>query len=76
MKEKNKSEAKKYIVRVNPEQRVKALLLTGDLEQAAEAAIEHKNENEMNMVLLKCNSAADSVAAEKIERAKVLLLKK
>lgn len=76
MKEKNKSEAKKYIARVNPEQRVKALLLTGDLEQAAEAAIEHKNENEMNMVLLKCNSAADSVAAEKIERAKVLLLKK
>ncbi|XP_040213034.1 vacuolar protein sorting-associated protein 16 homolog isoform X2 [Rana temporaria] len=76
MKEKNKSEAKKYIARVNPEQRVKALLLTGDLEQAAEAAIEHKNENEMNMVLSKCNSAADSVAAEKIERAKVLLLKK
>ncbi|XP_077304844.1 vacuolar protein sorting-associated protein 16 homolog isoform X1 [Lithobates pipiens] len=76
MKEKNKSEAKKYIARVNPEQRVKALLLTGDLEQAAEAAIEHKNENEMNMVLSKCNSTADSVAAEKIERAKVLLLKK
>ncbi|KAM5153135.1 vacuolar protein sorting-associated protein 16 homolog [Mantella aurantiaca] len=73
---KNKTEAKKYIARVNPEQKVKALLLIRDLEQAAEAAIEHKNENEMNMVLLKCNSATDSAAVEKIERAKALLLKK
>ncbi|XP_018427175.1 PREDICTED: vacuolar protein sorting-associated protein 16 homolog, partial [Nanorana parkeri] len=76
MKQNNKSEARKYTARVNPEQRVKALLLTRDLEQAAEAAIEHKNENEMNMVLAKCNPTTDSSALEKIERAKALLLKK
>lgn len=76
MKQNNKLEARKYTARVNPEQRVKALLLTRDLEQAAEVAIEHKNENEMNMVLSKCNSTTDSAAVEKIERAKALLLKK
>nr|DBA20146.1 TPA: hypothetical protein GDO54_015871 [Pyxicephalus adspersus] len=47
-----------------------------DLEQAAEAAIEHKNENEMNLVLSKCNPTTDSAAIDKIERAKTLLLKK
>ncbi|XP_069841442.1 vacuolar protein sorting-associated protein 16 homolog isoform X3 [Dendropsophus ebraccatus] len=76
MKKRNKFEAKKYVIRVNPEQRVKALLLIGDLDQAAEAAIEHKNENEMNMVLSKCSSVPDSSAAEKIEHAKAQLLKK
>ncbi|XP_044158548.1 vacuolar protein sorting-associated protein 16 homolog isoform X2 [Bufo gargarizans] len=76
MKQRNKVEAKKYIARVSPEQRVKAFLLVGDLDQAAEAAIEHKNENEMNMVLSKCSSVTDSSATEKIERAKAQLLKK
>lgn len=76
MKHRNKFEAKKYVARVSPEQRVKAFLLIGDLDQAAEAAIEHKNENEMNMVLSKCSSVTDTTAAEKIERAKAQLLKK
>ncbi|XP_073503935.1 vacuolar protein sorting-associated protein 16 homolog isoform X3 [Phyllobates terribilis] len=76
MKHRNKSEAKKYLARVSPEQRVKAFLLIGDLDQAAETAIEHKNENEMNMVLSKCSSVIGSSAAEKIERAKTQLLKK
>ncbi|XP_073414230.1 vacuolar protein sorting-associated protein 16 homolog [Dendrobates tinctorius] len=76
MKHRNKSEAKKYIARVSPEQKVKAFLLIGDLDQAAETAIEHKNENEMNMVLSKCSSVTGSSTAEKIERAKAQLLKK
>ncbi|XP_069589940.1 vacuolar protein sorting-associated protein 16 homolog [Ranitomeya imitator] len=76
MKHRNKSEAKKYLARVSPEQKVKAFLLVGDLDQAAETAIEHKNENEMNMVLSKCSSVSGSSAAEKIERAKAQLLKK
>ncbi|KAG9466791.1 hypothetical protein GDO78_016105 [Eleutherodactylus coqui] len=76
MKHRNRFEAKKYMARVSPEQRVKALLLIGELDQAAEAAIEHKNENEMNMVLAKCSAVTDSSAADKIERAKATLLKK
>ncbi|KAM4023866.1 vacuolar protein sorting-associated protein 16 homolog [Anomaloglossus baeobatrachus] len=76
MKHLNKSEAKKYLTRVSPEQRVKAFLLIGDLDQATEAAIENKNENEMNMVLSKCSSVTGSSAAEKIEHAKAQLLKK
>lgn len=76
MKHHNKFEAKKYVARVNPEQRVKALLLIGDLDQAAEAAIEHKNDNEMNMVLSKCSSISDNVTAEKINRARAQVLKK
>ncbi|XP_053327350.1 vacuolar protein sorting-associated protein 16 homolog [Spea bombifrons] len=75
MKHQNKFEAKKYIARVSPEQRVKALLLIGDLDQAAEAAIEHKNENEMNMVLSKC-TATDTSTTEKLYRAKAVILKK
>ncbi|XP_063790185.1 vacuolar protein sorting-associated protein 16 homolog isoform X2 [Pseudophryne corroboree] len=76
MKYHNKFEAKKYTARVTPELRVKAFLFVGDLDQAAEAAIEHKNENEMNTVLSKCTSVTDAFVAEKIERAKAQLLKK
>ncbi|XP_068100938.1 vacuolar protein sorting-associated protein 16 homolog isoform X2 [Hyperolius riggenbachi] len=76
MKHRNKLEAKKYTARVSPEQKVKAFLLTGELDHAAETAIEHKNENEMNLVLSKCNSVTDTSTVEKIERAKAQLLKK
>ncbi|XP_075464963.1 vacuolar protein sorting-associated protein 16 homolog isoform X2 [Ascaphus truei] len=76
MKHQNKFEAKKYALRVNPDQRVKAFLLVRDLDQAAEAAIEHKNENEMNLVLSKCTSVTDNLIAEKINRAKAQTLKK
>ncbi|KAE8628373.1 hypothetical protein XENTR_v10007488 [Xenopus tropicalis] len=76
MKHQNKVEAKKYIARVGIEQRVKAFLLVGDLDQAAESAIEHRNEQEMNMVLSRCASAADNTIVEKINRAKSLILKK
>uniref|UniRef100_A0A674K778 Vacuolar protein sorting-associated protein 16 homolog n=1 Tax=Terrapene triunguis TaxID=2587831 RepID=A0A674K778_9SAUR len=73
MKHHNRHEAKKYAARVTPEQRVKAHIL---LDQAADAAIEHKNENEMNLVLSKCTAATDSSVVEKINRAKAQILKK
>ncbi|KAM4698131.1 vacuolar protein sorting-associated protein 16 homolog [Rhinophrynus dorsalis] len=76
MKHQNKFEAKKYTARVSPEHRVKAFILIGDLDQAAEAAIEHKNENEMNLVLSKCTSVTESSVAERINSAKAQILKK
>ncbi|KAG8453094.1 hypothetical protein GDO86_004782 [Hymenochirus boettgeri] len=76
MKHENKMEARKYISRVNLDQRVKAFLLIGDLDQAADNAIEHKNEQEMNMVLSRCSSPAQNAIAEKINRAKVQTLRK
>ncbi|XP_015273771.1 PREDICTED: vacuolar protein sorting-associated protein 16 homolog, partial [Gekko japonicus] len=76
MKHHNRHEAKKYTLRVAPEQRVKALILVGDLGQAADAAIEHKNENEMNLVLSKCTAITDSSVANKINCAKAQILKK
>ncbi|KAK4818572.1 hypothetical protein QYF61_014708 [Mycteria americana] len=48
----------------------------GDLDQAADAAIEHKNETEMNFVLSKCTASTDAAVAEKLNRARAQLLKK
>ncbi|OPJ87203.1 hypothetical protein AV530_009561 [Patagioenas fasciata monilis] len=47
-----------------------------DLEQAADAAIEHKNEAEMNFVLSKCGAGTEATVAEKLNRARAQLLKK
>ncbi|CAN0099865.1 unnamed protein product [Bubo scandiacus] len=76
VKHHNRYEAKKYTPRVTPEQRVKAFVLVGDLDQAADAAIEHKNETEMNFVLSKCTASTDAAVAEKLNRARAQLLKK
>uniref|UniRef100_A0A803XUY8 Vacuolar protein sorting-associated protein 16 homolog n=1 Tax=Meleagris gallopavo TaxID=9103 RepID=A0A803XUY8_MELGA len=76
VKHHNRYEAKKYAPRVTPEQRVKAFILVGDLEQAADAAIEHKNETEMNLVLSKCSATTDGAVVEKLNRARAQLLKK
>uniref|UniRef100_A0A8D0L0Z3 Vacuolar protein sorting-associated protein 16 homolog n=1 Tax=Strix occidentalis caurina TaxID=311401 RepID=A0A8D0L0Z3_STROC len=76
VKHHNRYEAKKYAPRVTPEQRVKAFVLVGDLDQAADAAIEHKNETEMNFVLSKCTASTDTAVAEKLNRARAQLLKK
>ncbi|XP_067324613.1 vacuolar protein sorting-associated protein 16 homolog [Anolis sagrei] len=73
MKHHNRHEARKFAPRVAPEQRVKAFLLVGDLNQAADAAIERKNETEMSLVLSKCN---DTAVAAKINHAKAQLGKK
>nr|XP_014352910.1 PREDICTED: vacuolar protein sorting-associated protein 16 homolog [Latimeria chalumnae] len=69
-------EAKKYVPKVSPEQKVKAYIMVGDLDQAAEAAIEHKNDSELNLVLSKCTSATQQSVVEKINKAKAQLLKK
>ncbi|XP_061439573.1 vacuolar protein sorting-associated protein 16 homolog isoform X2 [Rhineura floridana] len=76
MKHRNRHEAKKYAPRVAPEQRVKAFILVGDLNQASEVAIERKNEAEMNLVLSKCTAAADATIAAKINHAKAQIGKK
>ncbi|XP_062991766.1 vacuolar protein sorting-associated protein 16 homolog [Elgaria multicarinata webbii] len=73
MKHHNRHEAKKFAARVAPEQRVKAFLLVGDLNQAADAAIERKNEGEMNLILSKC---ADATVTAKINHAKAQIGKK
>uniref|UniRef100_A0A667ZND7 Vacuolar protein sorting-associated protein 16 homolog n=1 Tax=Myripristis murdjan TaxID=586833 RepID=A0A667ZND7_9TELE len=52
MKRHNKHEAKKYVSKVPPEQKVKAHLAVGDLEGAADAAIERRSEAEMGRCLL------------------------
>ncbi|XP_007195891.2 vacuolar protein sorting-associated protein 16 homolog isoform X3 [Balaenoptera acutorostrata] len=76
MKQHNKYEAKKYASRVGPEQKVKALLLVGDVAQAADVAIEHRNEAEMSLVLSHCTGATDGSTADKIQRARAQAQKK
>uniref|UniRef100_A0A8B9XJ95 Vacuolar protein sorting-associated protein 16 homolog n=1 Tax=Bos mutus grunniens TaxID=30521 RepID=A0A8B9XJ95_BOSMU len=76
MKQHNKYEAKKYASRVGPEQKVKALLLVGDVAQAADVAIEHRNETEMSLVLSHCTGATDGATADKIQRARAQAQKK
>eukprot|EP00069_Balaena_mysticetus_P012496 bmy_07660T0 len=76
MKQHNKYEAKKYASRVGPEQKVKALLLVGDVAQAADVAIEHRNEAEMSLVFSHCTGATDGPTADKIQRARAQAQKK
>uniref|UniRef100_A0A8D1A4K7 Vacuolar protein sorting-associated protein 16 homolog n=1 Tax=Sus scrofa TaxID=9823 RepID=A0A8D1A4K7_PIG len=76
MKQHNKYEAKKYASRVGPEQKVKALLLVGDVAQAADVAIEHRNEAEMSLVLSHCTGATDGATVDKIQRARAQAQKK
>ncbi|KAK7877787.1 hypothetical protein WMY93_031547 [Mugilogobius chulae] len=68
VKNQNLPEAKKYLVKVSPEQRVKACLLLGDLEGAADAAIERRNEAEMGAVLSRC-PASNRQLMERLQRA-------
>ncbi|GCB80437.1 hypothetical protein scyTo_0017176, partial [Scyliorhinus torazame] len=76
VKHHNKYEAKKYVAKVSPEQKVKGYIMVGDLEQAVEAATERKNESELNTILSKCTPATDQLIIEKINRAKTQILKK
>ncbi|XP_072863300.1 vacuolar protein sorting-associated protein 16 homolog isoform X4 [Chlorocebus sabaeus] len=76
MKQHNKYEAKKYASRVGPEQKVKALLLVGDVAQAADVAIEHRSEAELSLVLSHCTGATDGATADKIQRARAQAQKK
>lgn len=76
MKQHNKYEAKKYASRVGPEQKVKALLLVGEVAQAADVAIEHRNEAELSLVLSHCTGTTDGATADKIQRARAQAQKK
>ncbi|GAB5569366.1 vacuolar protein sorting-associated protein 16 homolog [Prionailurus iriomotensis] len=69
MKQHNKYEAKKYASRVGPEQK-------GDVAQAADVAIEHRNEAELSLVLSHCTGATDGATADKIQRARAQAQKK
>ncbi|XP_070786464.1 vacuolar protein sorting-associated protein 16 homolog isoform X2 [Enoplosus armatus] len=75
MKSNNKYEAKKYVSKVTPEQKVKAHLAISDLEGAADAAIERKNESEMGVVLSRC-SASDRLLIDRLNRARASAAKK
>uniref|UniRef100_A0A1A8LAD1 Vacuolar protein sorting-associated protein 16 homolog n=1 Tax=Nothobranchius pienaari TaxID=704102 RepID=A0A1A8LAD1_9TELE len=75
MKNNNRYEAKKYVCKVTPEQKVKAHLAVGDLEGAADTAIERRNESELGAVLSRC-SASDHLLVDRLNRARVNSSKK
>uniref|UniRef100_A0A8C9Y1N0 Vacuolar protein sorting-associated protein 16 homolog n=1 Tax=Sander lucioperca TaxID=283035 RepID=A0A8C9Y1N0_SANLU len=75
MKSNNKPEAKKYVSKVTPEQRVKAHLAVGDLEGAADAAIERKSDSELAAVLARC-PASDRQLLDRLNRAAAAAAKK
>ncbi|KAG7231904.1 hypothetical protein INR49_010109 [Caranx melampygus] len=75
MKCNNKYEAKKYVSKVTPDQKVKAHLVISDLEGAADAAIERRNESEMGAVLSRC-SASDRLLIDRLNRARATAAKK
>ncbi|KAK2888891.1 hypothetical protein Q8A67_014266 [Cirrhinus molitorella] len=76
IKHHNKPEAKKYVSKVTPEQKVKAHLAVGDMEGAAEAAIERRNESEISTVLSRCSTTTDQLLMERLNRAKATVAKK
>uniref|UniRef100_A0A8C9STS5 Vacuolar protein sorting-associated protein 16 homolog n=1 Tax=Scleropages formosus TaxID=113540 RepID=A0A8C9STS5_SCLFO len=72
----NKYEAKKYVSKVTPEQKVKAHLAVGDLEGAAEAAIERRSEGEVSLVLSRCSATTDRTIVDRLNRARAAAAKK
>ncbi|XP_062303702.1 vacuolar protein sorting-associated protein 16 homolog [Osmerus eperlanus] len=76
MKHHNRHEAKKYVSKVTPEQKVKAHLAVGDLEGAAEAAMERRSEGEISTVLSRCSPTTDRALVEKLNRARATAAKK
>ncbi|XP_056606714.1 vacuolar protein sorting-associated protein 16 homolog [Triplophysa dalaica] len=76
IKHQNKNEARKYVSRVTPEQKVKAHLAVGDLQSATEAAIERRNESEIITVLSRCSATTDVILVERLNRAKATAAKK
>ena len=47
-----------------------------DVAQAADVAIEHRNEAELSLVLSHCTGATDGATADKIQRARAQAQKK
>lgn len=75
MKYNNPYEARKYLPRVQPENRVRCLLRTGQMKEAADAAFENRSEDELNIVLSRCG-LSDPSLAEKIKSLKAQLSSK
>ncbi|KAL3836276.1 hypothetical protein ACJMK2_021714 [Sinanodonta woodiana] len=75
LKNGNKHEALKYIVRVSPDKKVKCLIKMGEFKMAAETAFENRNEDELNSVLRRC-IGTDRQVAETINSMKQQLLSK
>ncbi|XP_008323608.1 vacuolar protein sorting-associated protein 16 homolog [Cynoglossus semilaevis] len=75
MKHNNTFEAKKYVSRVTAEQKVKSHLAVGDLEGAAEAAIERRNDAEIGAVLSRC-STTDRLLIDRLNRARAATQRK
>ncbi|GAB1599866.1 vacuolar protein sorting-associated protein 16 homolog [Argonauta hians] len=75
MKHKNPDEARKYIPRVHPENKVRCLLKTGLLKEAADLAFENRNEDELNIILSKC-STSNPTLMERIKGLKAQLSSK
>ncbi|XP_030637561.1 vacuolar protein sorting-associated protein 16 homolog isoform X2 [Chanos chanos] len=76
VKHHNKYEARKYVSKVTPEQKVKAHLAVGDLEGAADAAIERRSEAEISTVLSRCSPTTDRALVERLNRARATAAKK
>lgn len=76
MKQNNKNEAKKYVIKVTPEQKVKAHLAVGDLEGAADAAIERRSDEDIGKVLSHCSPTTNRALVERLNRARVSGAKK
>ncbi|KAK3801136.1 hypothetical protein RRG08_029395 [Elysia crispata] len=64
MKYGNRLEAMKYLSRVSPDQKVRCLVKVGLYKEAAEAAIEMKNEDDFSYVLSRLGSADRQVAEQ------------
>ncbi|XP_078613182.1 vacuolar protein sorting-associated protein 16 homolog isoform X2 [Branchiostoma floridae x Branchiostoma japonicum] len=75
LKHQNRYEANKYVGRIADPAKVKAYIKIGNLEQAAETAMQQRNEEDLNLVLSKCTSS-HRVLAEKISTMKAQLSSK
>ncbi|KAI8484680.1 Vacuolar protein sorting-associated protein 16 [Branchiostoma belcheri] len=75
LKHQNRYEANKYVGRIADTGKVKAYIKIGNLEQAAETALQQRNEEDLNLVLSKCTSS-HRVLAEKINTMKAQLSSK
>ncbi|GFS12068.1 vacuolar protein sorting-associated protein 16-like protein [Elysia marginata] len=64
MKYGNRMEAMKYLSRVSPDQKVRCLVKVGLFKEAAEAAVEMKNEDDFSYVLSRLGSADRQVAEQ------------
>uniref|UniRef100_A0A3B3R9I6 Vacuolar protein sorting-associated protein 16 homolog n=1 Tax=Paramormyrops kingsleyae TaxID=1676925 RepID=A0A3B3R9I6_9TELE len=76
IKHHNKYEARKYVSKVTPEQKVKAHIAVGDLEGAAEVAIERRNEGEISLVLSHCTATTDRTIVDRLNRTRATAGKK